>query len=217
MKIITIVIGAALCLTGCSHAKMKADMSMKDSIALADGNKVLGNITFGISEEEFEIQKKLFLESQNDTIYNAWVPDIRGEFTEDDKLYSVIFLSGFTDKELDYQPFREFVNTKFGMPSFQKNLWVVGDRRIELLFYDTVNIYGELRKSALRNRGIYVPKDTETENEIIKNYHAMVISSISLQNVAEMQKQKRDQLLYQRFEEQRKQERENMKKDLKNL
>ena len=105
---------------------------MKDSIALADGNKALGNIVFGISSSEFFREDMSFMMRNDNRLYGSEIQNIDGLFTNADELCQVTFVS-CVEKQFrrGYHPFREFVIKKFGLESSKDN-WVVGNRRIIL-------------------------------------------------------------------------------------
>lgn len=110
-----------------------ADEIFKDSVALADGNKVLGNLRFGISKSEFEMQSEIFLKEQHDSIYGYYIHDILADFTPMDQLYQIKFVSSVY-KEMTQQetPFREFCLKKFGKENYPGH-WTVGNRSINII------------------------------------------------------------------------------------
>lgn len=123
-------------LAGCDNrAKELAeqiDLRFKDSIARVDGNKVLGNIQFGITQKEFDLQQELFLKEHHDTIYGYHIQKIKGLFTPEDQLYQVKFYGvDSLDHARKEYPFRDFLTEKFGPESFPNN-WIVGDREISI-------------------------------------------------------------------------------------
>jgi len=120
---------------GCNKQNVKSDKEYKDSIAQADQNTALGNIKFGISEEEFNKQVAIFNKEQKRCIYNTKIRSIEGKFTAvTQKLYAVIFISRMCfdspSDSLSESPFKEFIQKKFGKPNIDNNVWLVGNRMI---------------------------------------------------------------------------------------
>jgi hypothetical protein len=108
------------------------DDAMKDSIALADGNKVLGNINFGIGEEEFEDGVHVFMQENENSLLGQEIQNIAGTFTQSGELCRATFVSvAVKDKYNKINPFRSFVEQKFGLETIP-NHRVVGGRRIIL-------------------------------------------------------------------------------------
>lgn len=193
------------CLTGCGYrAQVEADQPFKDSIAQADGNKVLGNIRFGISQEEFERQKKLFSEMQRDTIYGICLQDIKGEFTPQNQLYTVDFISVFRPQELGRNPFLEFGRIKFGTPTLRDSIWIVGDRRITIAIKkQRGNAFGLLAK--LRANPSYKLGEEAWK---LGYYYTMTISSDSLLKVSKEQEK-----IERLQNEERRQQQERLKRE----
>ena len=110
-----------------------ADELFKDSVALADGNKVLGNLRFGISQNEFEMQREIFLKEQHDSIYGYYIHDILADFTPMDQLYQIKFVSSvYKEMPREETPFREFCMRKFGKENYPGH-WKVGNRSINII------------------------------------------------------------------------------------
>lgn len=110
-----------------------ADEKFKDSVALADGNKVLGSLRFGISKSEFETQREIFLKENNDSIYGYYIHDIRADFTPLDQLYQIRFISSvYKEMPREETPFREFCMRKFGKENYPGH-WKVGNRSIYII------------------------------------------------------------------------------------
>lgn len=193
-----LVLGAAL--TACQSSSAEKDRQFKDSIARADGDKVLGNIRFGISKEEFEVQQEQFLEEHNDSIYGYYIQEIEGAFTPADQLYQVKFVGvefmKYPEKEW---PFRDFLTEKFGMATrYKPNKWVVGDRVISL---------GQERRNRSIHYALAVAYQTlrDSPNAKIEPYYkeffdfylmTFVSDSLSRENqrqIDEMKKKKADE------------------------
>lgn len=110
-----------------------ADEKFKDSVALADGNKALGSLRFGISKNEFETQSEIFLKENNDSIYGYYIHKILADFTPLDLLYQIKFISSvYKEMPMEEIPFREFCMRKFGKANYQGN-WKVGNRSIFII------------------------------------------------------------------------------------
>lgn len=110
-----------------------ADEIFKDSVALADGNKVLGNLRFGISKSEFEMQREIFLKENHDSIYGYYIHNILADFTPKDQLYQIRFISSiYKEMPKEETPFREFCLRKFGKENYPGH-WKVGNRSIYII------------------------------------------------------------------------------------
>ena len=126
----------ALMMLGCGNRitpeQRVKDDAMKDSIALADGSKVLGNINFGIGEEDFREESLEFVLQNEHSLFGQEIQNIAGTFTESDELCRATFVSVVVkDKEHKINPFQSFVEQKFGLETIP-NQRVVGGRRIIL-------------------------------------------------------------------------------------
>ena len=76
MKKILPLLITTVCFAACydrpSKEAIEKDKVFKDSIALADGDRVLGNIRFPINEDEFEIQREQYQKEHNESVYVYW-------------------------------------------------------------------------------------------------------------------------------------------------
>lgn len=191
MKKITEIIFVVFTLMGCSPTMTKEqieiDKHLKDSIALADGNKVLGNIRFGISQDDFKEQSDIFFDEQHDSIYGLYIQDKIGLFTPDDRLYKVKFISTITAEDKPEKlPFDDFLHKKFGEPTGTKT-WIVGDRRIIIrneslsmsLHYQTRLAYRERLANPFKKEEPYDPEKAFKQY----NFYVMAISSDSLTQI----------------------------------
>ncbi|WP_462353895.1 hypothetical protein [Alistipes timonensis] len=158
MKNIVYLFLFAVTFSRCSQAPVidVADVRFKDSIILADGNKLLGNICFGVDQDEFYDQKTLFLEQQHDSIYGYYIHDIIPAYTREHRLYAVTFVcSIYRDYKPEEWPFRDFCLKKFGKEKpHEINHWNVGDRNISVI-------------REMRKRGFHYALRCLHENSII--------------------------------------------------
>lgn len=150
-----------------------------------------GVIHFGITPEEFEIQKKKFTIEQQDSldgylgtfIYGILITNILGEFTPDNRLRSVTFLSSISkENEPKTIPFEDFLTAKFGSKISRGNTWIVGNRR----FYITTEEHMEDRSvklSRLYRQAMSMPLsefDKLKSDDPFYNYYVMRVVSDSL-------------------------------------
>ena len=137
MKNLAFLLLFGLLFSRCSHAPAVdvADIRFKDSIARADGNKLLGNIQFGIDQFEFYDQKDVFLHEQHDSIFGYYIHDVVPNFTREQKLYAATFVcSIYEDQKPEEWPFRDFCLKKFGKEVPHRiNHWKVGNRSISVV------------------------------------------------------------------------------------
>lgn len=132
MKKFYLLLAVAAVLGACQSSSKKEaaekDRLFKDSIARADGEKVLGNMRFGADHYTFYTDKLQFLKDQEKSLYGNSLGKIEGEYTPEKQVYEVrIFSSDCDDHKWDEVPFRDFMLTKYGLET-EPNVWVVGDR-----------------------------------------------------------------------------------------
>lgn len=137
MKNILFILAVAAVLGACQSSSKKAaaekDRLFKDSIARADGDKVLGNIRFGMDPYDFLVAKLQFFKDQDNELYGYYIQDIEGLFSDNDRLYGAKFVGLDTNEYTwDKVPFRDFLLAKFGKET-DRNVWRVGDRTIVIL------------------------------------------------------------------------------------
>ena len=225
MKKILPLLITTVCFAACydrpSKEAIEKDKVFKDSIALADGDRVLGNIRFGINEDEFEIQREQFLKEYNDSVYGYCIQRIEGDFTQQGKLYQVKFLGlDYQDHPSDEYPFRDFLTAKFGLESSSaSNRWVVGNRVISIGRENTImSLRYALQKAYTRALASRHLDDAETEPSEVQfhNFYTMYFVSDSLRfeharQIAEQQKAKE-----KKTHEEMRRKQENMEKRKEN-
>lgn len=208
-------------LSGCNNKETKlakeADRQFKDSIALADGNKVLGNIRFGVTLDEFIDQQFEFIK-QHDTIYGYYIQEIFGYFTPSDELYEVKFYGiSHADHSWKDAPFRDFLTEKFGMESKPHNVWIVGDREIAIERKKrrrSGNYLGKLYyqgATATHNLDYKVDRDAEF------NFYLMRFTSDSLRKENERQRREQNIQAGKEYEKRQQQQQKQNKTDVNSL
>lgn len=208
-------------LSGCNSKEAKlaaeADRQFKDSIALADGNKVLGNIRFGVSMKEF-IQQQIEFLNQRDTIYGYYIQDIRGSYTPSDQLYEVRFYGvsydNYSWKEV---PFRDFLTEKFGMESKPHNIWRVGDREIAIEREERHRSGDYLGKLYYQGATATHNLDYKVDRDAEFNFYLMRFTSDSLRKENERQLQEKSIQSQKEYEQRQQQQQEQNKSDVNSL
>lgn len=187
------------CTSPAAQLYEETDLKLKDSIARADGDKVLGNIKFGVSQDEFMDQQIDFLKAQNDSIYGYYIQEIEGAFTPTGQLYEVKFVGIDCDnhnwKEV---PFRDFLTDKFGEESVPHNKWIVGNRVISIL---RERRFKSLNYTLKNKKWPVSPDDPDIRNQY--NFYLMRFTSDSLRRDIERQTlERKNQLEWSQKQEQ---------------
>lgn len=208
-------------LSGCNSKEAKlaaeADRQFKDSIALADGNKVLGNIRFGVTLDEF-IDQQFEFAKQNEKIYGYYIQDIFGYFTPSDELYEVKFYGiSHGDRSWKEAPFRDFLTEKFGMESKPHNVWIVGDREIAIERKNRRRSNNYLAK--LVYEGITATHDLnyKVDRDAEFNFYLMRFTSDSLRKENERQIREQNIQAEKEYKQRQQQQQEQNKSDVNSL
>lgn len=99
--------------------RRSADKGFKDSIAVADGDKILGNIRFVTIPEEFLDEGYIFYQER--PAYGIFLQNIMGKHNDQGKLLTVNSISCYCAADLHNNPFREFARDKFINPLPRNN------------------------------------------------------------------------------------------------
>lgn len=207
--------------SGCSNKEAKlaaeADRQFKDSIALADGNKVLGNIRFGVTMDEFIDQQFEFIK-QHDTIYGYYIQEIFGYFTPSDELYEVKFYGiSHGDHSWKEVPFRDFLTEKFGMESKPHNIWIVGDREIAIERKKRRRSNNYLAKLVYEGITATHNLNYKVDEKAQYNFYLMRFTSDSLRKENERQHREQNIQAGKEYEKRQQQQQERDKTDVNSL
>lgn len=189
-----LILSSCLLIIGCqgnrtgkiTTEQREKDAAFKDSIAIADGDKVLGNIRFGITYEEFRNEESIFMSENDYSLYGKEIQNIDGLFTNADELCRAIFVSVVEiEKSPKDHPFYPFVSQKFGLES-SKNSWLIGSRSIILSFENrSKDMYYAMRESLRIRQSMKMRDYHEGAYNPIEsfNYYVMYIQNDSLYTV----------------------------------